>query len=445
MLMLSYYLKLAAGSFARAPGLTALMIAAIAAGIGICISTLTVYHAMSGNPIWWKNDRLYAVTMDSWRADRPYDPDRPLLPPPQLGYRDATALFASTATAHKAIMYTVALVISGGDGQARPRQIAVRVTTPDFFPLFDVPFLYGSPWSAASDQEALPLVVLSREQNDRLFGGRNSVGHTVRLGERGFRVVGVIDRWRPVPRFYDVNSGGFEDTEDAFIPFGLTTTLEQTPTGSVSCYGDAPAATFKSFLAAECVWMQMWVELPDRASRERMHVFVDQYWAAQHRMGRFPRPRNNRLTNVGDWLREQGVVSNDSRILVGLSFAFLGVCLVNTVGLLLARFLNAASVTGVRRALGASRRQIFAQHLTEVGLIAVSGTILGLGVAALALAALRAATEDLGMGNYAALAHFDTVSLFWAVQLAVVSMLAAGIYPAWRVGRLPPASYLKSH
>ena len=39
--------------------------------------TLTVYHAMSGNPIWWKNDRLYAVTMDNWDPDKPYDARTP--------------------------------------------------------------------------------------------------------------------------------------------------------------------------------------------------------------------------------------------------------------------------------------------------------------------------------------------------------------------------------
>jgi ABC-type lipoprotein release transport system permease subunit len=34
--------------------------------------------------------------------------------------------------------------------------------------------------------------------------------------------------------------------------------------------------------------------------------------------------------------------------------------------------------------------------------------------------------------------------MLWAVALAVVATLAAGLYPAWRVGSLPPARYLKS-
>src|SRR6185369_17702832 len=99
--------------------------------------------------------------------------------------------------------------------------------------------------------------------------------------------------------------------------------------------------------------------------------------AEQHRAGRFERPRDNRLTNVAQWLRVQQVVDNDNRVLVGLAFAFLAVCLINTVGLLLAKFLNAAPITGVRRALGASRRDIFWQHLVEAGVVSLAGGIAG--------------------------------------------------------------------
>jgi ABC-type lipoprotein release transport system permease subunit len=40
--------------------------------------------------------------------------------------------------------------------------------------------------------------------------------------------------------------------------------------------------------------------------------------------------------------------------------------------------------------------------------------------------------------------HFDVVGVAWAVILAVAATLAAGLYPAWRIGRLSPAVYLKS-
>jgi putative ABC transport system permease protein len=189
------------------------------------------------------------------------------------------------------------------------------------------------------------------------------------------------------------------------------------------------------------------VELPDRSSRERMQSFMDAYWAEQHKAGRFPRPRDNRLTNVGQWLIEQKVVDNDNRVLVGLAFAFLAVCLINTVGLLLAKFLNAAPITGVRRALGASRRQIFEQHLVEVGALSLIGALLGLVLADVGLASIRhvyASAHAFEPGGYQELMHFDITGVIWAVILAIIATLAAGLYPAWRVGRLPPAMYLKS-
>ena len=45
---------------------------------------MTVHHGMSSNPLWWKNDRVYAVTLDSWDPEQPADDKHPDLPPPQL-------------------------------------------------------------------------------------------------------------------------------------------------------------------------------------------------------------------------------------------------------------------------------------------------------------------------------------------------------------------------
>jgi putative ABC transport system permease protein len=322
------------------------------------------------------------------------------------------------------------------------------MTTGDFFAMFDVPFLYGSGWSAAADQGPEPVIVLSKEENALLFGGINSVGRMVRWEDHEFRVVGVLSDWNPRPKFYDLNNGPFVAQEDTYIPFAWTAALQRVPNGgSHQCWRLQPMHTFEDYLNADCTWVQMWVELPDATSRARMQSYMDAYWAAQRAAGRFQRPRDNRLTPVSQWLLDGGVVDNDNRILVGLAFAFLSVCLINTIGLLLAKFLNGAPLTGVRRALGASRRQIFSQHLVETGVLASSGALLGLVLAALGLWALRrllAIAGDLGDPGYRQLAHIDTYSVAVAVVLSVVAALAAGLYPAWRVACVPPAIYLKS-
>ncbi|MGH6886320.1 MAG: ABC transporter permease, partial [Geminicoccales bacterium] len=387
--MFGYYLELALRNLKRNPGLTALMIGAVALGIAVCVMTLTLYRAMSGNPIWWKNDVLFAVTLDSWDPKDPYNDDKPELAPWQLTYRDATALMESGIPKHKVVMHKSIGVLSL-DGQAvKPERALTRVTTRDFFTMFDVPFKFGGGWTAAADRGPEPVIVLSKKMNDRFFNGENSVGRRIHWDDRVFRIVGVLDRWLPLPVFYDLNNGPLEEPEDVYIPFGWSVALELNSAGNTQGWKPQEITTYQEFLGSETIWLQMWVELPDAASQQRFQAFIDNYATTQKQAGRFQRPLNNRLTNVDQWLVDNEVVGNDDHVLVGLAFAFLAVCLLNTVGLLLAKFLNNAAVTGVRRALGASRRQVFYQHLVEVGVISSIGAALGLALGGLLLMGLR--------------------------------------------------------
>ena len=444
--MLAYNVRLAVKSFRKTPGITALMVGAIAIGIAACVITMTLYHAASGNPIWWKGDRLYAVTLDNWDPNRPFNPADVHMPPPQLTYRDAESLAQSRIPLRHVIMRLDQGVIVVGN--QTPRAVDTRVTSADFFAMFDVPFLYGGGWKAASDTAPDPVIVLSKAENQRLFAGANSVGRTLRWEDQEFRVIGVLDDWNPQPKFYDLNNVAFAHAEDAYIPYGWTEALRRAVVyGNHQCWKYERATTFEEYLNADCDWIQMWVELPTASDRARMQDFMDSYWARQHARGRFLRPRNNRLTSVGQWLKDQQVVGNDDRILVGVAFAFLAVCLINTIGLLLAKFLNGAALTGIRRALGASRRHIFIQHLVETALVAGAGALFGLVLTWVGLRgihALYSINAELAVPGRDVLAHPDSYSITAAAGLAIVASLAAGLYPAWRVGRVPPAVYLKT-
>lgn len=447
--MLGYHIRLALRSFRRTPSLTALMAGTIALGIAACIVTLTVHHAMGRNPIWWKNNVLYAVTMDSWGARQPFDPARPTLPPDMLTYRDATYLYGSDIPTRKTIMAFTQGVLSGAPDQTMPVWAQTRITTAGFFHMFDVPFKFGGPWSAAADQGPEPVLVLSRHENEKLFGGRNSVGHTILWNNRRFRIVGVLNRWDPQPRFYDLTDGGggdFGRPARVFVPFKWGPMLHLFPEGTMDCW-DAPGSsgphTYKQLLDSNCIWITMWVSLHSVAQRRHFLAFMNAYWAQQHSMGRFQRPRNNNLWKVSQWLHIHHIVSNDSRLLLRLAFAFLAVCLINTIGIMLTKFLRGAPLVGIRRALGASRRQIFAQHLVEVALLALAGSVLGLLLGIGGLAAVRVLYAH-SYSTYGKLAHFDLIGIAWALALAAVSTLIAGVYPAWRIGRISPASYLKN-
>ena len=74
----------------------------------------------------------------------------------------------------------------------------------DFFEMFHVPFRYGGPWTRETDAKLEQVIVLSEGINERLFGGRNSVGQTLRIETRDFRIVGVLAGWQPTVRMYDM-------------------------------------------------------------------------------------------------------------------------------------------------------------------------------------------------------------------------------------------------
>src|SRR3954447_24468109 len=94
--MFIHDLSLAFRSLRRNPVLSALMIAAIAVGIAASMISITLYHARAGHPIPWKEDKLFAVTMDT-RDDEPDQgfSKHPEYPPFMMTYLDAQAIYRS--------------------------------------------------------------------------------------------------------------------------------------------------------------------------------------------------------------------------------------------------------------------------------------------------------------------------------------------------------------
>jgi len=435
--MFSYYLKLGWLSIRRNPFLSTLMIAAIAVGIGASMTIITVNHVMSGNPIPQKSDQLFYVQLDGWDPNK-YDEDE-FEPPDQVTYLDAMALMKADKAYRQVASNRSGLVLEPqGEGE-RPFSVSSRNTWADFFPMFELPFIYGSGWDDSTDDNLEKVVVLSREINERIFGGENSVGRSVRLNGMDFQVVGVMDEYLPVPRFYDVTNGAFSEPEDIFIPFNIAVEYQLSRNGNTSCWKSPDGDGFEAFLNSECVWIQFWAELRSDEEKQDYMAFLNAYAEQQKELGRFPRPIDNRLSDVMEWMESEEVVEDDAQVMLGLSLLFLVVCLLNTIGLLLAKFLGKSADISLRRALGASRSNLFIQHMIESGLIGLGGGIFGLGLTWLGLRGIEMLFGDF-IEN---LVTLDWVMILTAIGLAIVSALLAGLYPTWRACRITPASQLK--
>ncbi len=438
--MFAYYLTLGLRSLRRSPVLTALMVLTLAIGVAASMSTLTVLRAMSGDPIPSKSDRLFAVQVDNRPADdESGDADRDP-PAPHQSWIDIAELLEAGDGLRRTAIYAIGGVAELGDrgGNVLFNGMAVGA---DFFPMFEVPFTHGGPWNAEADARGAAEVVLSDGFSKRLFGDDDPVGRTLRLSGRDYTIVGVLGPWRPLPKYYWLVGGRnrFAETDDVFLPLRHAISAELQPQGNVNCSGEGPEPGFKGLLNSECVFMQYWVELADAGERVAYRERLGAYVAEQKALGRLPIGERSRLLDVRELLVDPDVLGDDTILQTLLALGFLLVCMLNTVGLLLAKFTASAGEIGVRRALGATRARIFQQYLVQAGVIGAAGGLVGIALTFGGLWLLARQSAEV-----AAVARMDVTMLLATVATAVVAALIAGLLPTWRACRVVPAIQLKT-
>ncbi len=438
--MFRYYFQLGLRSLRRNPMLTALMVVTLAVGVAASMATFTVLYVMSGDPIPQKSDRLFVPRLDNAplvgyaAGDEPSD---------QMTYQDASNLLRSGQGIRRTAVYGVGTGIESGRPDVPPFLVQGVAPTRDFFAMFEVPFLYGGPWDDAAETAKADVVVLSRETSEKLFGKTNPVGKTIRMEESEFKITGVTDTWNPLPRYYRLingNGGSFNGSESFFIPFQTAIRHEMGNNGNNNCNGVGPTEPgWQGWIKSECDFIQFWFEGKSAADQPRLKEFLGAYITDQKKLGRFPRPINVRMQNVMEWMQHLGVVGADTKLSTWLAFGFLLVCLVNTVGLLLAKFSARAGEVGVRRALGATKRDIFRQFLIEASVIGLAGGLLGLALSFGGLALISLQSESM-----ATVAKMDLPMLVMTFALAVGASILAGLLPTWRACQVTPALQLKT-
>jgi putative ABC transport system permease protein len=433
--MFAYYLDLAIRSLKRNVALTVLMIVAIAFGVGASMTTLTVLHVLSADPIPQKSSKLFYVQLEP-REAKGYKKGEE--PPQQMTRLDSENLLRAKRADRQAMMTGGTAAVEPQRPGIEPFYIEARWTSADFFALFDVPFIAGSGWTADDDAKNARVVVIAKPLAEKVFGTTEVVGWPLRVAGTEMRIAGVIDTWRPTPHFYDLATGEYAKAEQLFMPFSTSRELDLARSGNMNCWSEHNGKP--EDVGAPCEWIQFWVELDSADKVAAYRDYLVHYSEEQKRAGIFQVDPNVRLSNVNEWLAHNKVVPNDVKLQTWIALGFLLVCLVNTVGLLLTKFLRRSSEIGVRRALGASKRSIFVQLLIEAGMIGLVGGIAGLGLAWCGLWAVRHQPTD-----YAELAHFDLPMLAMTFGLAVLASTLAGLLPAWRGCQVTPAIQLKSH
>ena len=447
--MLSYYVELAMRSLRRNVVLTILMVAAVSVGIGTSMTVLTTLMAMSGNPIPDKAKQLFVPQIDTWGLKLHRSASDLEFLPTQFTYRDAVAFLSAHVGVRQAAMYSLGFNVNPAVGSPFPA--SGRATSRDFFAMFEVPFRRGIAWGQADENKRERVVVLSSKLSDRAFPHLDPVGRTISLGGRDYRIMGVIGPWTPTPRFYDL-SIAFGETEDFYIPFTTAIDEQIESDGPFICIsGPAqgpgePAQGWQGRVNSDCVWLQFWVELPTAAYVRDYRSFLQAYAAAQQQSGRFHWPPWVQLHDVTDWIAYQhnNVIPQGIRIDALMALGFLVVCLVNAIALMFAKFATRRLELAIRRAMGASRADLFLQCLTESLIVGLIGGVLGLGFAAAGLAGLRAlhGVQD-PQSAIGLLYSVNINAVLVTLAVAVIATGCAGLYPSLRACRVQPGLQIR--
>jgi putative ABC transport system permease protein len=436
--MFNYFLQLGWKSIKATPILSAMTIITLACGIAACAIVMTLLLNMSADPLGSKSEQVYRVQLDNWGPNQAAI--EPGMPPEQVTWTDAHNLLDSGRQFHQVASALTWGMVEPSSHDDTPFLAMLRATSFRFFDIFDSPFLFGTGWNEDVDKQLQQVVVLSKKTNDRLFKGENSVGQRVHMLGTDFTVVGVLSDWRPNPKFYDMSYGAFADPEDIYLPLALKRTLELPHGGITDCPQPPQGDDYDAFLLSECVNFQLWVKLENKDEHLSYADFLRHYVEQQKSLGRFPRPLNNRLLNIQQWLDYKQVIGTDMKVTLGLALLFLLVCIINATSLIAAKFSNKTSEITLRRALGASRWQLCYQQLVEAMLMGLTGAILGLFISQTVLIVIPNLHSE-----YAHLNQMDLVIFFLALGLGLLASTLAALVPIVRMLSVSPAIGMQQH
>ncbi|TAN02704.1 MAG: FtsX-like permease family protein [Rhodanobacteraceae bacterium] len=436
--MIGYYFDLALRSLKRSPGLTALMVLSIGVGVALAMSTWTLEHLMSGDPFPQKSAEIYFPTIDMWGPAAHAKASNSNDPPDLLDYGTAEALLRDHRATYQAAVYAVIPTLVPASSDVHPFREFGFAVSGEFFPMLDVPFRYGAGWSTAADAARAQVVVISGELNDKLFGGADSVGKVLRIDGREYQVVGVLGDWQPHPAFYAIPSVGalLQNSPGLFVPFDTAIAAQMPDDGGTDCFKSPEDSGFAGFLRSSCAWISYLVQLDSPAAARRYENYLTGF--AQQRFSWKP---NVRLYGLMAWLDHMQIAQGTFQFLKLVGVGLLIVCLVDTIGLMLAKFLRRSGEIGIRRALGATRRAIYAQFLTEAGLIGVAGGVLSIPLTWLTMLWMR---SKMAVG-WQWLTQINVNLLAWTVAVAIVATVLAALYPVWRAAHVQPAWQIKSN
>ncbi len=306
------------------------------------------------------------------------------------------------------------VVLIGPDGT--PEQVTTQMVTARFFELLGVTPIAGRTF-VPSDAVSPSTVVIAEGFWRRRFGADPAlVGRSIVIAGRPQTVIGIVpDRFRVVPA--TISNAGSEPPS-LWTVFNYSSGGDPSQRGAHYMYAVGRIKEGVSFEAAQA-------DITAIGKRnEELYP--------QTNTGHVPTMQPLREALVGSEMRLTSML-----LLAVVGFVLL-MCCANVVNLLLARTMGRARELAVRSALGASRRRIVSQIVTESLVLAAVGGLIGLAVGAAILKVAPALVPPGLLPSAVSLTFDERVAAFCAASSLAVGLLF-GLAPAWNVTGLSVA------
>ncbi|HWI19876.1 MAG TPA: ABC transporter permease [Vicinamibacterales bacterium] len=385
-------------AFTRSPGFAVVVVMMLTLGIGTSTALFGVLYGVLLKPLPYRDaDRLVIV-----RAEQDFDgarqPVRAFFPTP------AVEAWPTTTSLERVAFFSASVGALAGTQAAELVNTAVVTTA--FFKTVDGTLVAGRALETVDNSESV-VVISDRLSKRRFNGAADAIGKTVTLNGQTVTIIGVAAATFQIP----------EPLTDIWLPHGFARVRNP------DCCGFTPIARLASGVSMT-------------AAADEVAAVAGTFASTMPRA--FGAVRTQ-LMGLGESITGQ---TQPALLVLAASVALLLVlACANVMNLLLARNTARLHEAAVRRALGASRRQLIVEALVESALLATAASIGGVGLAAVSIRALKAWSPT-------ALPRLDAVAvdgavLLFAIGLGAVTAVAVGILPGLQSG--DPASALKDH
>jgi putative ABC transport system permease protein len=278
---------------------------------------------------------------------------------------------------------------------------------PDFFRIFSFQFIYGSKDSALRDKHS---VVLTSETAKRYFGDENPLGESIYIDryDHDFKVTGVIEN---IPAI-------------SSIRFDMISRVDLMTQQRLNSW---------EFTGYTCVMLNE--ETDEQTMDRKIHEFYREYVNADAEMYPFLQP----LTEIH--LYQQGTpgLIKMVRYFSIIALFILLIACINFMNLRTAKATKRAIEVGIRKVVGANRRQLITQFLSESLLI----SLISLGIGVLLVELLLPTFNQMTMKQLQLFSGQPVNTLLFLIMTTVITGLIAGSYPAIYLSSFLPVKILK--